>query len=1470
MANLFKKNLVLSVIISIIFVTDIFSLTGSNLQRIISNSGIYFIENKGQIIDQVNNLNQTVLYLLNTPGFTVQLRKGGFSYDVYSIRQEGEAQGSELRAKDSASQIPYPISSIQDPATPRLDLRGVYPESSGASTSSMHFHRIDFDLIGYNPNCEILTSEPSSDYLNYYTTGTPVEGVTFVRSYQSVTYKDIYPDVDLEFLGDEEHGFKYNFVIYPGGRVEDIRIHITGSEIELTPNGSLLLKTTIGTIEENIPNSYLLCNDKIDVKIKFQKLSEDIYGFSSVSNSGYDSTLIIDPVPTRLWGTYFGGDDFFNYQEEIFSICLDNNGKIIIAGETSSANNIATSGAHQATISFPPDAFLSKFTSDGVQIWGTYYGGGGGESGHACITDKDGNIYLYGITFSTNYISTPGAWQTNFAGGNFDMFIAKFNPNGIRQWGTYFGGSGDEVMELNYNIVSMDTNDNLYVTGKTNSVNMASPGALQDTLGGLTDAFLAKFNSNGKRLWCTYYGGEGDDGGFCTSIDNNGLLYFSGYSNSTIGIATPGAHQITFGGGPFGDAFLASFDTVGQLQWCTYYGGSNDDEGCACVATNSHMVYLVGATWSQDNISSPGSYQTNLANNTADAFIAKFNDNGTRQWGTYYGGESNDWAYTGSYDPRGSIFFGGITFSYQDIATPNSWQPVKQIGGSDAFLIKFDTLGQRIWGTYYGGPGTDYGRAITTDTNDRQYLAGMTSSLTGIATPNSHQPNHSPGGPWDGFFVKLTDCENPIPGQISGPIDVCINSTNINYSIPPIPKVISYVWSVPSGVTLVNGQNTNSITVNIGSVTGTGDISVYATNHCGTGDTVYKTIIINSLPIPTIIGDDTACSGQMLTYYSQPGNSLYQWSISSGGTIYSGGTTSDSLISVVWNSSGNQWISVNYTDTNGCSAATPVQFDVWIIVGPTVNVTISTSDTSVCAGNPVTYTATPINGGTTPVYQWQVNEINTGTDDPLFVYIPVNGDIVTCILTSSITSCISNNPDTSNTITMMVNPYLPVSVSISASANPFCIGNTVTFTATPANAGTTPSYQWKVNGANAGTNSPTYTYSPASGDLVLCILTSSDQCVSGNPATSNTITMAGNTGLPAGVTIVANPNPFCPGSPVTFTATPMNGGFNPAYQWKVNGSNAGTNSTTFTYNPSNNDSVCCVMTSTLNCVSGNPAISNKIILNGTLAPIVTFTACFDTITTLNAKPFKLKGGIPLGGIYSGPGVDQITGYFNPAMAGLGIKTITYSYTNWYNCSDNEVRSITVVSPVPFTCGDSITDIRNNTVYPTVQIGTQCWMATNLNYGTMIPGTTNQRDNCLPEKYCYNDLPELCALSSALYQWDEVMCYSEAEEIQGFCPPGWQVPSEADWNQLFSFYQGNAFAGSPLLYSGYSGFNAQLTGISAFNQSWHFEDFATMYWSSTSHGLWKAWAHGMNEYNFSVSYYPSYRTNALSVRCVKDQ
>jgi uncharacterized protein (TIGR02145 family) len=646
----------------------------------------------------------------------------------------------------------------------------------------------------------------------------------------------------------------------------------------------------------------------------------------------------------------------------------------------------------------------------------------------------------------------------------------------------------------------------------------------------------------------------------------------------------------------------------------------------------------------------------------------------------------------------------------------------------------------------------------------------------------------------------------------------------------------SYLWST--------GATTQSITAN---APGT-----YWVNATDPGCTLSDTAVVSLYPIPLVdLGPDISlCAGQTATLTASGGPfPQYLWN--------TGATTS----TIVVNSTGTYYVHV--VDNNGCNGSDTIH----VIVNPLlpVSVTVMPSANNVCAGTTVTFFATPLHEGLNPTYQWQVNGINAGGNLPVFSYIPINGDIVNCILNSSET-CTSGNPASGNPVTMIILPYLPLSVTISASSNPFCPGIPVNFNAFPINSGGSSSFQWKVNGSNVGLNNSTFTYTPFSGDQVVCVLSSTDACITGNPATSNTITMVLNTNFPASVSITATINPFCPGTSVIYHAFPTNGGLTPSYQWKKNGNNAGTNSATFTYTPLNGDSIRCIMTSNLACVTLNPASSNTIHMVALPAPVVTFTRCFDSITRVNAKPIKLKGGIPPGGTYSGPGVNSITGVLTPSIAGIGTKIINYTYSNSALCSSSDICSLIIVNSSPFTCGNSLVDIRDNKLYPTVKIGSQCWMSGNLNYGIEIPSDQHQRDNCINEKYILNTSP---VTRYAYYQWDEVMQYDESPGLQGLCPPGWHIPTNAEWNTLFSNYGNNGFAGSPLKYDGYSGFNAVLAGARFFNKTWDFNAFATLFWSSSSYGAYKAWAHGMNEYNPSVSLYPSSRGNAFSVRCLQD-
>ena len=230
-----------------------------------------------------------------------------------------------------------------------------------------------------------------------------------------------------------------------------------------------------------------------------------------------------------------------------------------------------------------------------------------------------------------------------------------------------------------------------------------------------------------------------------------------------------------------------------------------------------------------------------------------------------------------------------------------------------------------------------------------------------------------------------------------------------------------------------------------------------------------------------------------------------------------------------------------------------------------------------------------------------------------------------------------------------------VGLSISPSSNPVCGSNPVICTATSSNAGPNPMYQWRKNGINMGSASSTPTYAfyySSNNDVINCVLTSNAACVSGNPATSNSVTLTVGSWATVGVAISASANPVEIGTMVTFTAMPTNGGTNPGYQWKVNGINSGTNSPVFTYMPMDNDVVTCILTSNILCAFSNPATSAELLMS---------VNHYATALTVHALPEGLFNGTGLNKAQNGSGfqfpgdvADQITLELHSSIAPYGL------------------------------------------------------------------------------------------------------------------------------------------------------------------------------------------------------------------------
>jgi hypothetical protein len=686
-----------------------------------------FIQNKGQIIDQNNQANPHVLYLYNGNGLRVQLRKGGFSYEVIHT-------------------VKTPKTIINEEPT------GKFASAVDSFDISHEVHRVDINFKGGNKNAVLKPYEPASDYINYYTTGTGEEGITQVQHFQKVIYENVYPNIDIEFVLNDATNkgkFKYNFIVKPNANLADIQLELIGANrTSLNKAGNILIETAYGNIEENIPLSYVINENKSHsiIKANFITLADNIFGIKA-EDYNHNQTLVIDPTN---WATYYGGSsaDYGN------GITTDTSGNTLVTGQIYSSNAIATTGSFQTILGGISDAFIAKFNSSGIIQWATYYGGSSDDCGNGIATDGNGNIIISGRTSSSIAIATVGAHQT-VIGGSIDAFIVKFNSNGIRQWATYYGGSNND----NGIGVATDAGGNIIIIGQTSSSNaIATTGSYQTIYGGGSyDAFIAKFNSIGIIQWATYYGGSNDDRGIGIVADTNGNIIITGFTTSSNAIAIFGAHQPTFGGSPNPDGFIAKFNTNGIMQWATYYGGSNYDKVNGIAIDANGNIIIIGETRSSNDIATIGAHQTVFSGGSSsfngDAFIAKFNTNGVRQWATYFGETGPDYGNGIAIDANGNIMIIGRTGSTNAIATLGSYQTIYG-GNHDAFVAKLDSNGIIQWATYFGGSDTDFGVGITTDVNGNILVTGYTYSSNGIATVGAHQTIY--GGAIDAFIAKFS------------------------------------------------------------------------------------------------------------------------------------------------------------------------------------------------------------------------------------------------------------------------------------------------------------------------------------------------------------------------------------------------------------------------------------------------------------------------------------------------------------------------------------------------------------------------------------------------------------------------------------------------------------------------------------------------------------------------------------------
>ena len=545
-------------------------------------------------------------------------------------------------------------------------------------------------LAEANPKTKVVGLDKLSGRTSYFKGNNRKHWLTNIPTFARVKYQNVYPGVDLVYYGRQGQ-LEYDFVIAPEGDPEAIRLVFEGAnKIEVDPSGDLLIHIPGGSIRQRRPFIYQDINGlKEEVGGEFVINDNNEIGFRLAA---YDTRrpLIIDPVID--YSTYLGGsgDDFG------CGITLDAAGNAYITGWTFSVNFPTMPGAFQPDLSQESDAFVLKVNSQGdALIYSTFLGGSEEEFEVISVAvDPEGNAYVTGSTKSTDFPTTPGAFQTVYGGGNVDAFVLKLNPSGSGLvYSTFVGGSHLEGGQF----IAVDGDGNAYVAGITGSKNFpTTPGAFQIANAGGPDAFVAKINPAGSGLvYSTYLGGSGNEGWAPgLAVDGDGNAYVTGSTDSTDFPTTPGAFQIANAGGR--DAFVAKLNPAGSaLVYSSYLGGGGADISRGFAMDVLGNVYVAGATYSPNFPTTLDAVQIAHAGGE-DVFVTKVNPEGSViLYSTFLGGTGNDRARNIAVDMIGDVYMTGFTNS-TNFPTANPIQPAYGggvgdcffRGGCDAFITK--------------------------------------------------------------------------------------------------------------------------------------------------------------------------------------------------------------------------------------------------------------------------------------------------------------------------------------------------------------------------------------------------------------------------------------------------------------------------------------------------------------------------------------------------------------------------------------------------------------------------------------------------------------------------------------------------------------------------------------------------------------------------------------------------------------
>ncbi|MBL8009191.1 MAG: SBBP repeat-containing protein, partial [Flavobacteriales bacterium] len=880
---------------------------------------------------------------------------------------------------------------------------------------------------GALPTMRIEGLKPHGDASNYFV-GEAARHAAGVSSFEEVWYKDVYPRTDVRYYAAEDGALEYDIICKPGSDPADIQLELKGIErLRVTAKGELVVPTSLGEMLFPPPVVYQggeRGEQRVDAAYAVQG---NVVRFNL---GAYDRTrpLVIDPIALR-WATWVNTNS--SGDNHGHGIWVDpNDGAIYVLARVVGTTDNITVGAFDETANGNLEIIVGKYLEpstvggSGTRVWQTYIGGGQDDNPYAIEQGPDGNLYITGLTGSTNF---PLLGGTGFSGSSIDqqaqsgddIFVLKINPAGTGIKACVIGGNGGE---LSYDLRTTAGGDVL-VCGSTTSTNLLTqnPGSgATNTNAGSNDALVFRVNADLSTLvWMRNSGGTGSD--VATIMLHNDATgdIFVGGSTASTNFPTVSPRQSTRGGNSAG--FLQRLTSAGGVTWSSYFSSASSAAASVlCMEFNTARteLYFGGVTsgLAAANISGAGVFDSSH-NGSNDFYVCRMGIDQTFIGSTYLGGSGNEVNMMGlNVDQNNDVYVFGYSNStnFPTSAAPNVPLQTTNQGSNDKTFSKLEhDLSALLFSTYYGGTADDYdpvGERGIKFSNCRIYTIVTARSNTIPLTQGalnttkvSSTSRYEPGlvvwaNPPDLLGNSITYqgvaiCPGSTPGDITGSEPSYVLPTivrnNVSSPYPSFGSAATYQWQISADsltwtdIAGATGQDLPGSL--IGAITADtyirriigGDACILA----GAADQVVKVRIMTASGTVS----DASCNGGSdgSVTATADGQAPFTFAWSNGQT----GATATGL------SAGP--ISVTVTDANGCSASANFTVGQPTPLSATINTTLDACNTGTGGASASGTGGTPGYG-----YVWSTGAVGPNlTNVPAGPYTVTVTDLNQCAVT---------------------------------------------------------------------------------------------------------------------------------------------------------------------------------------------------------------------------------------------------------------------------------------------------------------------------------------------------------------------------------------------------------------------------------------------------------------------------------------